>query len=81
MTRALVIGFRDEDVKQVLEKVRVGDGLTDVELDMMLDFYEDLSVKLQALGPKYQLAWHPVYMTCQTLKDFKAVRERNRSKP
>ena len=62
--------------KGVIEKVRAGDSLTDLELNYALSFYKDLSDKLWVLGLEFKLAWKEVDRTYGTLEAFKRARKR-----
>lgn len=61
-------------MKPILQKLSVGDGLSDIELKQAIGFYEDLAEKLMAMGETFHLAWHPIHMKLIQMKDW----ERNR---
>jgi|OM-RGC.v1.033515727 hypothetical protein len=71
-----VIGALPQDMTQdMIEKIAVGDGLTDAELAVALEFYTDLQQKLRLLGPTFHLAWVEVNRIQRDLERFKFHRE------
>ena len=61
--------------KEILHKIEVGDGLTDEELDISVEFFTDLEEKLDLMGAKYYLAWKPVFYLKIRLQEFKNARK------
>jgi len=59
-----------DELKNVLGKIHRGDGITDPELQMGLEFLRELEWRLDLLCPEYQLAWKDVYMRLQVLEGF-----------
>lgn len=45
-----------EDLEIAWQKAQKGDGLTDQELDNLVEFFKDLVAKLEVLGPRWSLA-------------------------
>ncbi len=66
----------EQFTKGVIEKIRTGDSLTDLELNYALSFYKDLGDKLWILGPEFRLAWKEVDRTFGTLEAFRRARKR-----
>ena len=60
--------------KEILEKIRSGDGLTDGELDLAIKFYGELLENLDCLGCEYRLFWSETRRTLDSLKSFKRAR-------
>jgi len=65
-----------EMTREIIERINIGDGITNPELDAALTFYKDLSDKLRLLGPEFKLMRNEIYATLERLKGFKAARER-----
>lgn len=63
--------------EEILEKIAVGDGLSDEELEIAIRFYSRLEADLKLLGAEYRLAWRPVMFRLRELEGYKASRERN----
>lgn len=66
--------------KELLEKIRVGDGITDDELDRALVFFRHLEASLKLMGTVFHHAWFDVFSTLNRLEGFKSARE-ERKKP
>lgn len=65
-----------EMMQPILQKIAVGDGLTDSELRVAVEFYDDLRDKLSLLGPRFQLAWEPVFHRSMQLQGFLEARRK-----
>lgn len=46
--------------KEIVQKVQIGDGLTNEELLIAIRFYNQLEDMLDIMGPVYTLAWREV---------------------
>lgn len=62
--------------KEVVEKVRTGDVLTDLELSYAIKFYGDLDKMLLILGPEFSHARREVDRTHDALQYFAEARKR-----
>ena len=65
---------------EIVEKVRVGDGLSDAELNTALSFYGQLESGLRLLGPTFHLAWAEVQRVLHMLESYKHNRDAYKSK-
>jgi hypothetical protein len=65
---------------EIVEKVRVGDGLSDAELNTALSFYGQLEAGLRLLGPRFHLAWAEVQRVLHMLESYKHNRDAYKSK-
>lgn len=59
----------------IVEKIRVGDPLTDEELDEAIAFYGQLESGLRLLGPTYHLAWIEVQRVLYQLQSYRHNRD------
>lgn len=59
-----------EMTKEILAKIKRGDGITDAELKIAIEWYRDLTDKLDMLHPQYYLAWKDAYYILLKLQDF-----------
>ena len=59
----------------VIEKILVGDPLTDEELDEAIAFYGQLESSLRLLGPTYHLAWIEVQRVYHALRGYRYHRD------
>lgn len=64
-------------VAQIYETLRLGDPLTDRELLVGIEFFNNLANMAAAVGPVYSLMGRDARMTANTLSDFYAARVRN----
>ncbi len=62
--------------KEVIEKIQVGDSLTDLELNYAIKFYGDLTKMLWVLGPEFKHAWREVDRIHDALQYFAEARKR-----
>ena len=65
----------NEMMKLIVEKIRVGDGITDEELDEAITLYVRLTCDLEILGPHFHLVLVSVHNTLARLTDYKKSRE------
>jgi hypothetical protein len=65
---------------EIVEKVRVGDGLSDAELNTALAFYGQMESGLRLLGPRFHLAWAEVQRVHDMLRSYRHNRESYKSK-
>lgn len=63
---------------KLIEKILVGDPLSDLELDESIEFYGRMESGLRLLGPHYHLAWTQVQRVLDTLQGYRSYRERDR---
>jgi len=68
---------QEEKLEAVLKKIGKGDGLTDEELELAIDFYKEAEWRLKLLGPHFHLAWREVYFRLTAFEEFKLNRQRN----
>ena len=61
-----------------IEKIRVGDHLTDTELDDAIEFYGRMESGLRMLGPHYHLAWVEVQRGYNALRSYRHHRDEYR---
>jgi hypothetical protein len=59
----------------VIEKIRVGDHLTDEELDEAIAFYGQMESGLRLLGPTFHLAWAEVQRVLYQLQSYRHNRD------
>lgn len=71
-----------DKIEEIIEKIRLGDGLTDSELEKGLDFFKDMAMGLRALGPNFYHAWKECNFTFMKLEGYQAARfeRKNREK-
>lgn len=60
---------------EIVEKIRVGDPLTDEELNDAIDFYGRMESGLRLLGPHYHLAWVDVQRVYHELRSYRHHRD------
>ena len=65
-------------MKELIEKYRLGDNLTDPELDTLLQHYGMLEQLLKFHGERYHLAWRAIYDDLHQLAGFKKARAENK---
>jgi len=61
---------RENQFKEADEKFIQGDGISDEELQLLLEFYRPLAAKLKLLGPHFHLAWRECLSRTVTLIGF-----------
>jgi len=67
-----------KELKEIIDKINIGDALSDSELDRALTFYASLENDLKLLGNHFHHAWFDVFQTFERLKSYKRARnERN----
>ena len=62
--------------REMLEKLRTGDPISDEELNNMLSFLRVLELMLEVMPPEYGLFLRAVRLDVNTLQDFKDARKR-----
>lgn len=62
-------------MQDIINKIEIGDHLSDLELEKAIKWYSELEHKLVILGNKYYIAWYSVFYTLNSLKSFKFHRE------
>lgn len=61
-------------MKEIIQKVRDGDKLSDRELDTAIKWYKSTAGLLEPFGERYHLVWKDVYMEQKRLEGFKEAR-------
>lgn len=59
----------------VAKYYNTAEGLTDQELDFLINLYKRLSDDLNLLGEKFSLAWLPIYMDLIKFEGYKRARQ------
>jgi hypothetical protein len=67
-----------EAMPPIVQKIHNGDSLLDSELATGLEFYTDLELKLEALGPTFRLACNEVGRIKRDLASFTNARAERR---
>jgi len=62
--------------KEIIERISIGDPLTDKELDEAIKFYEDLESKTYLLGQRFHFYWIHCNDELTRLKGYKQARQR-----
>jgi hypothetical protein len=62
---------------ELIEKLRVGDHITDEELNTALAFYGQMGSGLRLLGPTFHLAWAEVQRVLYQLQSYRDHRDRS----
>ena len=62
--------------KTLVNRINIGDGLTNQELQCALDFYREAAETLRLLGPSFKLARQDVFGTLDRLEHFDRARKR-----
>lgn len=65
------------DIKEIYEKIRNGNPISDKELDYGIKFFEKLSMDLTYLGPIFLLARSEAFRCLTQLEAFQEARKRN----
>jgi hypothetical protein len=63
---------------ELVEKIRIGDPLSDQELDDAIEFYSKMKSGLRLLGPHYYLPWVEVQRVFETLIGYRNYRQRDK---
>lgn len=56
--------------QEILDKIHIGDGLSNSELDLALKFYRELVESLECLGKEFKLAWREAFRILMDLESF-----------
>lgn len=75
------LGHHDEieEMKPILERLRMGDHINDQELAKAIKFYDELEWKLRALGKEFELARRPVFQRLWEMREWQRNRKENRT--
>lgn len=63
-------------MKDLIEKKRNGDGLSDKELDQLIDYYSNLTFLLKEQGEQCHIYWYYFFLELETLLSYKQARQR-----
>jgi hypothetical protein len=63
--------------EELIKKYKIGDGVTDSELDQLIEFFTTLEKSLQLMGPHFHHAWKEVFWDSKNCNSYKQARERN----
>ncbi len=63
--------------REMLDKIRSGDPITDRELSVMIDFLRELENMLSVMPPEYGLFLRDTRMNLNQLEDFERARKRH----
>lgn len=63
-------------MKHLIEKRRVGDALSDEELDLLIQYYSNLTSLLKEQGERGHIYWYYFFLELDTLLNFKQSRQR-----
>lgn len=63
--------------EELIKKYKNGNGVTDAELDQLIEFFTTLEKSLQLMGPHFHHAWKEVFFDLRDCKGYKQARERN----
>ena len=66
--------MKEPNLKTALAKFDIGDGLSDGELSLLLNFYKVTSENIQALGPEFALARMELYRRYERLLSYEHAR-------
>lgn len=61
--------------KELVEKIRVGDPITDDELDQAIEFYETMTTGADVLGSTFYLFWWECRRTLDRLYGYREARQ------
>lgn len=56
--------------KELVNKFELGDHLTDNECKELLKFFTELSDSLELMGEGYRIAWYPIYLNKNKVRDY-----------
>lgn len=62
-------------MKDLINKFRNGEGITDEELNKLIEYYSTLTILLKEQGEIGHIYWSYFYMELQTLLSFKRARQ------
>ena len=62
-------------MKDLIEKRRSGDALSDEELDDLITYYSNLTTLLKEQGERGHIYWYYFFIELDTLLGFKAARQ------
>jgi hypothetical protein len=63
---------------EIIKKIRVGDPLSDLELEEAIEFYGRMESGLSLLGTHYYLAWIEVQRVYDALRGYRRYRDREK---
>ena len=63
-------------MKDLIEKLREGEGLTDEELDRLIEYYSNLTTLLKEQGEIGRIYWYYFFIELDKLLSYKRARER-----
>ena len=63
-------------MKDLIEKKRHGDALSDEELDQLIEYYSNLTSLLREQGERGHIYWYYFFLELDTLLGYKYARER-----
>lgn len=69
-----------EALKTARRKFERGDSITDRELDMLIELFEQLELGLRAMGVRFDLARVEVYRNLLRAEDYRANRQKKVSR-
>jgi len=63
-----------KDTIVLIEKIKMGDHITDKELNTAIVFFREVTWGLKALGETFHHAWLDTFMTLQRLEGYRDAR-------
>jgi len=63
-------------MKNLIEKKRNGDFLSDEELDKLIDYYSNLTSLLKEQGERGRIYWYYFFLELESLLGYKQSRQR-----
>ena len=63
-------------MKNLIEKKRNGDPISNEELDMLIDYYSNLTTLLKEQGERGHIYWYYFFLELETLLVYKQARQR-----
>ena len=63
-------------MKNLIEKKRNGDPISNEELDMLIDYYSNLTTLLKEQGERGHIYWYYFFIELDTLLSFNHSRQR-----
>lgn len=63
-------------MKNLIEKKRNGDPISNEELDMLIDYYSNLTTLLKEQGERGHIYWYYFFLELETLLGYKQARQR-----
>lgn len=61
--------------QEILDKIYIGDGLSNSELNTAINFYRELVESLECLGNEFKLAWKEAFRILRDLESFQYHRK------